>query len=358
MRELTAAGSRIVIAAGALDQIGDLAAADAGAHRTAIITDTNVGPFYAQRAAASLSNADPVVLTIPAGEANKTRETWARLTDELLSRGLGRDTLIVALGGGVVGDIAGFVAATYLRGVPVVQVPTSLVAMIDASIGGKTGVDVPAGKNLVGAFHAPSVIVIDPDLLATLPARELRCGLAEALKHGAVADASYFATIAEQASTLREPSNAQSDAMRALVAGSVAIKARVVNDDPREAGQRKILNFGHTIGHAIEAASAYTLAHGEAVAVGMLLEAALGERLGVTAKGVARDLGRAIANAGLPTTAAFSARDIVSRTRTDKKKAAGRIEYALPAAIGRFGPWTTPAADADVLAILEQPGRL
>ncbi|HKS06407.1 MAG TPA: 3-dehydroquinate synthase [Gemmatimonadaceae bacterium] len=357
MRELTAAGSRVVIAAGALDQIGDFAAAGVGAHRTAIITDSNVGPLYAKRAAASLSSADPIVLTVPAGEAHKTRETWARLTDELLSHGLGRDTLIVALGGGVVGDIAGFVAATYLRGVPVVQVPTSLVAMIDASIGGKTGVDVAAGKNLVGAFHTPSAIVIDPDLLATLPARELRCGLAEALKHGAIADAEYFARIAEQASTLREPSNAKSDAMRALVAGSVGIKARVVNEDPRESGQRKILNFGHTIGHAIEAASGYALAHGEAVAVGMVLEAALGERMGVTASGVGRDLARAIASAGLPTSASFDARDIVARTRTDKKKAAGRIEYALPASLGRFGPWTTPVDDADVLAILDAGGR-
>jgi 3-dehydroquinate synthase len=357
VRELTAAGSRIVIAPGALDQIGDLAAAGVGAHRTVIITDANVGPLYAQRAAGSLSSADPIVLTIPAGEVHKTRDTWARLTDELLGHALGRDTLIVALGGGVVGDIAGFVAATYLRGVPVAQVPTSLVAMIDASIGGKTGVDVAAGKNLVGAFHAPTVIVIDPDVLATLPARELRCGLAEALKHGAIADAEYFATVAGHASTLREPSNAQSDAMRALVAGSVAIKANIVNEDPREAGKRKILNFGHTIGHAIEAASGYALAHGEAVAVGMVFEAALGERLGVTAKGVARDIARAIASAGLPSGGSFSARDIVTRTRTDKKKAAGRIEYALPAAIGRFGPWTTPADDADVIAILEESAR-
>ena len=356
MRELTAAGSRIVIAPGALDQIGDIAAAGVRAHRVAIITDSNVGPLYAKRAAASVASADPVILTVDAGEAHKTRDTWARLSDELLGHGLGRDTLIVALGGGVVGDLAGFVAATYLRGVPVVQVPTSLVAMIDASIGGKTGVDVPTGKNLVGAFHAPVAVVVDPDLLTTLSARELRCGLAEALKHGAIADAGYFATIAEHASTLREPSHATSEHMRALVAGSVAIKARVVTEDPREAGPRKILNFGHTLGHAIEAASGYALAHGEAVAIGMILEAALGERLGVTARGTGRELERAITDAGLPTKAAFSARDIVSRTRSDKKKAAGRIEYALPAAIGRFGPWTTPADDADVLAVLTANG--
>lgn len=352
MRELTAAGSRVVIAPGALDQIGDVAAAGVRAHRAAIITDSNVGPLYAKRAAAAFSSIDPVVLTIPAGETHKTRETWARLTDELLAHGLGRDSLIVALGGGVVGDIGGFVAATYLRGVPVVQVPTSLVAMIDASIGGKTGVDAPAGKNLVGAFHPPTAVVIDPDLLATLPARELRCGLAEALKHGAVADAAYFARIADQVATLREPSSATSEAMRGLVSGSISIKARVVNDDPRESGFRKVLNFGHTLGHALESASGYALAHGEAVAVGMALEASLGERIGATASGTAAQIARAIDSAGLPSKTALKPSDVLALTRSDKKRAAGRVEYALPAEIGRFDRWTTPVDDGDVLAVL------
>src|SRR6185503_16072131 len=170
------------------------------------------------------------------GETHKTRETWSRVTDEMLAQHVGRDGVVVALGGGVVGDLAGFVAATYLRGIPVVQIPTSLVAMIDASIGGKTGVDVSAGKNLVGAFHPPALIVVDPTLLATLPERELRGGFAEAIKHGVIADAAYFDRV------VRERVAPSFD----IVARSIEIKAEIVNADPREGGRRKVLNFGHT----------------------------------------------------------------------------------------------------------------
>ena len=203
MHLLTVAGSRVVIERGALDGLAALLDGLVTAHRAAIVTDSNVGPLYAARAQSALGRLSPFVVTFPAGEAQKTRETWAHLTDEILAQGLGRDGLIVALGGGVVGDLAGFVAATYLRGIPVVHVPTSLVAMIDASIGGKTAVDVPAGKNLVGAFHAPALVAVDPELLATLPPRELRGGFAEALKHGVIADAEYFAGLARRSGAPR-----------------------------------------------------------------------------------------------------------------------------------------------------------
>jgi 3-dehydroquinate synthase len=289
---------------------------------------------------------------MPAGEAHKTRATWAELTDGLLAAGCGRDTVIVAVGGGVVGDVAGFVAATYLRGVPVVQVPTSLLAMIDAAIGGKTAVDVPAGKNLVGAFHPPALIAIDPPLLATLPARELRAGLAEAIKHGAIRDAAYLDALAPDLAALGDPAQATSPVMRALIERSVAIKAAVVAADPTERGERAILNFGHTLGHAIEAASGFALRHGEAIAIGMVLEARLGERLGVTARGVADRLEALLTDAGLPTHSDLPAADLLARTRTDKKNAAGRVRYALPADFGVFKDWVTPVDDSDVLTVL------
>jgi 3-dehydroquinate synthase len=348
--QFAAAGSPIRVEAGLSAALE--AQLPPGTHRVAVITDSNVGPLHAAAVCDGLRQADPVLLTMPAGEAHKTRETWAALSDQLLDAGLGRDSLIVALGGGVVGDVAGFVAATYLRGIPVIQVPTSLVAMIDAAIGGKTGLDVPAGKNLVGAFHPPTLVAIDPPLLATLPADELRSGLAEAIKHGVIRDAAYFASLAEQGALLTQPSAAGSAAMQALIERSVAIKCAVVSADPREAGERKILNFGHTLGHAIEAESAYALRHGEAVAIGMVLEAALGEALGVTESGTAAAIAALLSRVGLPTSTGFDADRLLARTRSDKKKAAGRVEYALPAGIGHFAQWSRAVPDADVLAVL------
>jgi 3-dehydroquinate synthase len=314
----------IVVASGAMDTAGSHARAAAPAFRYAVITDEIVGPLYAARLVASF--ADPAateLFTIRTGEAVKTRETWAALTDAMLARGLGRDTTVVALGGGVVGDLAGFVAATYLRGVPIVQVPTTLLAMIDAAIGGKTGVDTPAGKNLVGAFHAPAAVIVDPSVLATLPPRQLASGMAEAIKHGVIADAAYFASLA----TLP---------LATLVARSIEIKSSVVARDSREAGLRKILNFGHTVGHAIEAASGYALLHGEAVAIGMAVESRLAELAGVADCGITDDVVAALERATLPTRipVGLDADDIVRRTHTDKKKRAGEVEYALPKTIG------------------------
>ncbi|HYV96064.1 MAG TPA: 3-dehydroquinate synthase [Gemmatimonadaceae bacterium] len=337
---VTAAGSPIIVEPGSLDRLG--AHVGSAVHRVAIITDTNVGPLYATRARMALAAFNPVLITIPAGETHKTRDTWAHVSDELLAQGLGRDTTIVALGGGVVGDLAGFVAATYFRGVPVVQVPTSLVAMIDASIGGKTGVDTPAGKNLIGAFHPPAAVVVDPRLLNTLPVREVRSGLAEALKHGAIADAAYFDRVAQQKGDIGED----------LIARSIGIKAEVVNEDPREAGRRKILNFGHTLGHAIEAASGYALTHGESIAIGMVLEARVGEQLGVTAAGTAERIARALEALGLPMKMTLGPADLIARTYTDKKARGGLVEYAIPAEIGRFATWTTPVSDGDALRVL------
>jgi 3-dehydroquinate synthase len=333
--EVRLATYAVTIEPGVLDRIGKIVDSVARAHRYAIITDDNVGPLYAARIAKALHVPADATFTIPAGEAHKTRETWARLTDALLAAGFGRDTTIIALGGGVVGDLAGFVAATFMRGVPFVQVPTTLLAMIDASIGGKTGVDTAAGKNLVGAFHQPAAVVADTSVLATLPINELRAGMAEAIKHGVIADAAYFARIASLAGSLRSIDVA-SPAMLDLVARSVEIKADVVSRDERENGIRKILNFGHTIGHAVELVSEFSLLHGEAVAIGMVYEARIAERVGVADAGTAAEVQRVVRLTGLPDVCpdGLSVDAIVAATRGDKKARGGRAEYALPARIG------------------------
>jgi 3-dehydroquinate synthase len=314
-----------------------------------------VGPLYASRVSASF-DAHADVLTVPAGEHHKTRESWARLTDQLLAAGFGRDTTIIALGGGVVGDLAGFVAATFMRGIPVVQLPTTLLAMIDASVGGKTGVDTPAGKNLVGAFHPPSLVLSDPSVLTTLPAEQLRSGLAEAIKHGVIADERYFErTVADLSALLSRPSGAE---MLALIARSVEIKAAVVARDEREGGVRKTLNFGHTLGHAIESESGYRLLHGEAVAIGMVLESALAERIGIAEPATLRRVRDAVERAGLPSSLpeGMDADRVLAATRSDKKARRGMAEFALPRRVGAMAgsetDWAVRVDDGDVLAVL------
>lgn len=231
------------------------------------------------------------------------------------------------------GDLAGFVAATYMRGVPLVQIPTSLLAMIDSSVGGKTGVDTPAGKNLVGAFLQPQVVVADTDVLGTLAERELRAGLVEAVKHGAIADADYFAFIERSLSDIL---SLQAEAITHLIARSVEIKARVVAEDEREGGIRKTLNFGHTIGHAVEALSGYSLLHGEAIAIGMVAEARMGERMGITESGTADRLREILQRIDMPVEipATMTHDQIHAATLTDKKARAGQVEYSLIERIG------------------------
>lgn len=340
-------GYEVSVAPGLLDRVGEIAIAAAPAHRYAIISDSNVAPLYASRVVRSLErNGQTVPLcTIPAGEVHKTRDTWAALTDQLLESQLGRDSAIIALGGGVVCDVAGFVAATFMRGIPVVHVPTTLLAMIDASIGGKTGVDTSHGKNLVGAFHQPSAVIIDPEVLDTLALDELRSGMAEAIKHGAIADAGYFDYLAERAPVLLadEPGGRDVQALNYVIEKSIRLKLGVVAADERESGARKALNFGHTIGHAIEMLSGYSMRHGEAVGVGMLLEAAASELEGVTEAGTAARIRDVLESAGLPTTrpTGAPAERIMESMRSDKKSRAGVTEYSVPLRIGMMA-----AADA------------
>jgi 3-dehydroquinate synthase len=348
----------VLVKHGALASVADIARSTTRAHRYAVITDTNVVRPHAERVVNELGSVGTRTFTVPPGEASKTRETWARVTDEMLEAGFGRDAAIIAVGGGVIGDLAGFVAATFMRGIKYVQVPTSLIAMIDASIGGKTGVDTPRGKNLVGAFHQPAAVLADPAVLATLPAEHFRAGLGEAIKHGVIADAMYLERMITDVPMLLERSTRRPDATEALVARSVEIKAEIVRRDEREQGLRQVLNFGHTIGHAIEAASGYTLLHGECVAVGMVYEATMAVKVGVATPGTARDVKRAVERVGLPTALPPGATvdKLVALMRADKKVRSGALRFALPREIGAMasgdGSWSVPVEESAVRAVL------
>ena len=352
-------GYRVHISPGALDAVGGVVRVVARAHRYAIVTDSNVGPLYAARVRDTLSGESVDVFTIPAGEEHKTRETWGAITDQMLGAGFGRDSAIIALGGGVVGDLAGFVAATFMRGIPFVQVPTSLLGMLDAAIGGKTGVDTHAGKNLVGAYHQPSAVVIDPAVLATLPANHLRAGFAEAIKHGVIGDAAHFSAASDVAASLASETP-DVRALAAIIARSVEIKSWIVAGDTREHGRRKTLNFGHTIGHAVEHVSGYALLHGEAVAIGMCAESVIAERMGVASNGTSERILAAVRSAGLPVTCprSLGSDAILAQTRGDKKGRAGSPEYSLPQRIGAMAfedrGWTAPVEDSLVLDVLER----
>ncbi len=324
-----------------------------------MVTDSNIQPLYAAKIENQFEKGTLEVLTIPPGESNKTREAWSRLTDQLLAKGYGRDTTIIALGGGVVGDLAGFVAATFMRGVPIVQVPTTLVAMVDAAIGGKTAVDTPAGKNLVGAFHSPATVLIDPHLLATLPLREMRAGFAEVVKYGVIADGPYLREVAGGVQKLLSaPRDLVGDSMLSLIVRSVEIKADIVSRDQREDGLRKVLNFGHTIGHAVELVSGFSLLHGEAVAIGMALESRLAERIGLAQTGTAETVSSALQAAGLPLALppGFERGAVIEAMRSDKKGRSGKTRLALPLRIGAMAGaetgWTVSVGDDQLREVL------
>lgn len=355
-----ARGSRteIRIARALVERLPSLLERHASAAAYAVIADDNVAALYGGgvREAIIAAGSRAELFRFPAGEASKTPERWAELVERLAEWHLGRDGCVVTLGGGVATDLGGFVAATYARGVALVHVPTSLLAMVDAAIGGKTGVDLRAGKNLAGAFHDPVLIVVDPQFLETLPLEELRAGLAEAVKHGAIADAGYLDAIEESAAAIlrRDP-----EGVDPLVRGSIRVKLGVVARDAREAGERATLNFGHTIAHAIERVTDYQVSHGLAVAVGMVVEARIGERLGVTEEGTAERLERVLGALGLPATLppTVDPAILLEATSTDKKTREGTVRYALITRIGTpartpEGRWTHPVSSTIEIAAL------
>jgi 3-dehydroquinate synthase len=355
----------VYVEPGILLSLPELFSAALGRRKLVLITDDIVGRYYdewtratAEARALGARSSDAGIrlrcearLTFPAGEASKTRETWIRLSDEMLSQGLDRQVAVVALGGGVVGDLAGFVAATFLRGVPYAQVPTTLLAMLDASVGGKVGVDTPLGKNLIGAFHPPAIVAADPLTLLSLPDRVYRAGLAEAIKHGVIADASYFAWIEANSRRLLAR---ELEALTHLVHRSVEIKAAVVSADEREAGQRAILNAGHTIAHGLEHESHFRLPHGEAVALGLIAECRIAERLGLAPIGLAERVLGVTRALGLPTKSGpVQIARALEAMLHDKKNRDGEVRLALPTGLGAMhegdGRWTVPVTE-DLLA--------
>ena len=356
---LSVPGPPVVVSRGEFSSLAGRIRSAAPAYRYAIITDSTVGPIWGARLAAGFSTSEISVLTVTAGESHKSRDSWATLTDQLSSTGYGRDTTVVALGGGMIGDLAGFVAATYMRGITLVHVPTTLLAMVDAAHGGKTGVDTVGGKNLVGAFHPPAAVFIDTEVLGTLPLREFQAGLAEILKHGIVKDAQYFSDAVAELPGLLSQSEASGDKLLRLIVRSVEIKTGIVAADERDQGLRKILNFGHTLGHGIEAASGYSLLHGEAVAIGMCAEARAAERAGIAEAGTAEAVRGAVCLAGLPTALPLDVGvdRVMQLARADKKKLLGELEYALPERIGRMAGadsgWTLRLPDDLVKEVLQ-----
>ena len=295
-----------------------------------IVTNDTVGPLYAQQLQRSLSAHYPKVLTLslPDGEAFKTWETLQSIFDVLLENACDRKTVLFALGGGVIGDITGFAAACYMRGVPFVQVPTTLLAQVDSSVGGKTAINHPIGKNMIGAFYQPERVVCDLHTLQSLPARELSAGLAEVIKYGPIADMVFLDWIEQHIDDLgaRDP-----QALAYAVQRSCEIKAHVVGQDERESGLRAILNFGHTFGHAIEAGLGFgEWLHGEAVGCGMVMAAQLSQRLGLVDEAFTERLTALIARAGLPTVGpALGAEVYLHHMRVDKKAEAGDIRFVL-----------------------------
>lgn len=358
-------GYRVHVAPWLLDEVGRHVAQVAPAHTVVVVTDLHVAALQLPAVIGSLRHFLPqarvLFRAITPGEQHKTRESWNALTDWMLEERCGRDTTVVALGGGVVGDLAGFVAATFMRGVPVVQVPTSLLAMVDASVGGKVGVDTPAGKNLVGAFHQPHAVLVDPTVLQTLDVAHRRAGLAEVIKHGIIADASYLQAAIALGPSLVDGRDMSwhGDALARLVARSVEIKADVVREDEREGGLRQVLNFGHTFGHAIEAASGFSLLHGEAIAIGMVLESRLAEQLGVAEPGTTAVVRDALRGVGLPVDRPGdqAPSTLLDLMRVDKKARGGRIVFSLPAAIGRMAGagsrYGIAIDERDILSVLD-----
>ncbi|MDO4708981.1 MAG: 3-dehydroquinate synthase [Pseudomonadota bacterium] len=323
---------RIDIGAGLVGDEARLAAHWRGRHAL-VLSDTHIAPHHAQTLLDALARARPQadirLHTIAAGEASKTLASFSGVIDALAAQGATRDACVFALGGGVVGDLAGFAAACWMRGIDCVQLPTSLLAMVDSSVGGKTAVDIPAGKNLVGAFHLPRAVIIDTNTLHTLPQREISAGLAEVVKYGAIFDAHFLDWLEQHAEALLALDEA---ALKYAIAASCRYKAAVVARDPFEHGERALLNFGHTFAHAIEAEQGFGgLVHGEAVAIGMVLAARLSTRLGLAPQQHGERLARLLARLRLPTTLpkGLDAEALLARMRLDKKASAHGLRFVL-----------------------------
>jgi 3-dehydroquinate synthase len=333
----------IYLGQGSLAQTGQLLAEAGFKGRCALVTNETVGRHHAEAVLVGLRQTgfSPTRLDLPDGEQFKTLATVAELYQELVAAGLDRRSPIIALGGGVLGDTAGFAAASYLRGVPLVQIPTTLLAMVDSSVGGKTGVDLPQGKNLVGAFKQPELVMIDPAVLTTLPDEEWRAGLAEVVKHGVIDDPELFASLERADYELTW-----------LLERAIRVKIRVVEADPFEQGRRAVLNLGHTFGHAFEQLSDFALRHGYGVAIGLVCAARLATHLGYCAGSTTERIITLLERLRLPTRLPPHSPDAVwAAMATDKKRQGNRLRFILPRAIGQVDIFPD-VAEADVKAIL------
>ncbi len=343
----------VYVGAGALDETGRLARkAGLLAGPALIVTDSNVARLYGERVAAALAAAGfaPRTVEVAAGEQSKSLATLAHVYDSIVEAELDRSSAVFALGGGVVGDLAGFAAATYMRGVALVQIPTTMVAQVDSALGGKTAINHPRAKNLIGAFYQPRLVVADVATLASLPEREFHEGLAEVIKYGAIMDAPMIEALERGLDAIlrRDP-----EALEEVVARSLRLKAAVVTSDVREGGLRKILNYGHTAGHALEASSGYgSFLHGEAVAIGMVAAGRLSQAFAGLSAAEAERLERLIARAGLPTAMpeGWHGEDFVRAMRLDKKRTGDEVEFVL---LDRLGDALTRKLNfAEILAHL------
>ncbi|NJN84733.1 MAG: 3-dehydroquinate synthase [Caldilineaceae bacterium] len=329
----------IVIGEGILARTGELMT-DVGLRLgpVAIVTNPDIAPHYGETVAASLAAAgfEPSICLVPDGEQHKTLATIALLYEQFVDAGLDRRSPVVALGGGVVGDMAGFAAASYLRGVPLVQIPTTLLSMVDSSVGGKTGVDLPQGKNLVGAFKQAELVVIDTDVLATLPAVEFRSGMAEVVKHGIIGTPALFEQLEREGPT----------SMSQLVADAVRVKVDVVEEDPFEQGRRATLNLGHTFGHALELASNFEIRHGEGVALGLIASANMAAELELCAPDLASRIAMLVDRLDLVThVSGYSVEAVLGAMRQDKKRAGKTLRFIVPYALGNVGIIDDPGRD-------------
>jgi shikimate kinase / 3-dehydroquinate synthase len=321
----------VIVQNGGIAHLGDRLKA-CGLQNPIIVTDENVERVQAENVSTALSAVgfEEKVISVPAGEANKNLDTISELWKAFLKNGLDRKSTVIALGGGVIGDLAGFAASTYMRGINWIAVPTTLLSMVDASLGGKTGFDLTEGKNLIGSFYPPKLVLADPQVLRTLPDAELISGLAEVVKHGIISDPELFASCSLGLDWVKAN-------LEEIVRRAMAVKIKIIEADPYEKGFRAALNLGHTVGHAVELVSQFELRHGEAIAIGMVAEANYAERIGLARTGLAYEIAEVLSKLGLPTSIpkGMPRAEIIRTMRVDKKKNASAIRFALPVEIGQ-----------------------
>jgi len=318
-----------VVQSNGIDELSEMLKSR-GLQNPFVVADENVAKLHLEKIMQALLGSDTKSIIIPDGEEHKNLETVSRLWKSFLENGLDRKSTVIALGGGVISDLTGFAAATYMRGINWVGIPTTLLSMVDASLGGKTGFDLPEGKNLIGAFYPPKMVLADPALLKTLPERELVSGMAEVSKHGIISDPELFQLCSRGMDWVKEN-------LEEIVKRAMAVKIKVIEEDPYEKGFRAALNLGHTVGHAVELASKFELRHGEAIALGIVVEAKYAERIGIANQGLADKIAATLSALGLPTQIPdeMSRGEILRAMRVDKKKSARSIRFALPVEIGQ-----------------------